>query len=81
MRFAYLALAMALLGLCGGCAGKDTGGKSYIGIDAYREESRRWKSAEDKDLRFGRYSTHRYAASPTGVSYAPMTTPYGKTYE
>lgn len=55
--------------------------KSYIGIDGYREDSRRWKSAEDSDLRFGRYSTHRYAASITGVSTAPVTTPYGKTFE
>jgi len=77
MRIAYLLFMAAALW---GCAG-GTGGKSYIGIDGYREDSRHWKSAEDMDQRFGRYSTHRYAATLSGVSTAPTTTPYGKTYE
>ena len=76
MRFLVLALALCALA---GCAEK-SGSKSFIGIDAYQEESRRWKQGEDGDMRFGRYSTHRYAATQHGVDYTPVTTPYGKTY-
>jgi hypothetical protein len=76
MRLLLVALALCALA---GCAEK-SGSKSFIGIDAYQEESRSWKQGEDGDLRFGRYSTHRYAATRQGVSYAPTTTPYGKTF-
>ena len=76
MRFVVLALALCALA---GCAEK-SGSKSFIGIDAYQEESRSWKQGEDGDMRFGRYSTHRYAATQHGVDYTPVTTPYGKTY-
>ena len=76
MRLLLMALALCALF---GCAEK-SGSKSFIGIDAYQEESRSWKQGEDGDLRFGRYSTHRYAATQQGVSYAPTTTPYGKTF-
>jgi len=76
MRLLLMALALCALT---GCAEK-SGSKSFIGIDAYQEESRSWKQGEDGDLRFGRYSTHRYAATRQGVSYAPTTTPYGKTF-
>ncbi len=76
MRLLLVALALCALA---GCAEK-SGSKSFIGIDAYQEESRSWKQGEDGDLRFGRYSTHRYAATRQGYSYAPVNTPYGKTF-
>ncbi len=76
MRILLVCMATAVLW---GCAAQKQSG-SYLGLDGYMEDSRRWHSAEDKDLRFGRYSTHRYAATLTGVPTAPVTTPYGKTY-
>ena len=76
MRLLLMALALCMLA---GCAEK-SGSKSFIGIDAYQEESRSWKQGEDGDMRFGRYSTHRYAATKHGVSYAPTTSAWGKTY-
>ena len=76
MRVWLAALAMTALF---GCAEK-SGSKSFIGIDAYQEESRRWKQGEDGDMRFGRYSTHRYAATQHGVDYSPTTSAWGKTY-
>jgi outer membrane biogenesis lipoprotein LolB len=75
MRLVLLVVAMAALF---GCAEK-SGSKSFIGIDAYQEESRRWKQGEDGDMRFGRYSTHRYAATQHGVSYTPTTSAWGQT--
>ena len=76
MRLLLMALVLCALT---GCAEK-SGSKSLIGIDAYTEESRRWKQGEDGDMRFGRYSTHRYAATQHGVDYSPTTSAWGKTY-
>ena len=76
MRLLLMALALCALA---GCAEK-SGSKSFIGIDAYQEESRSWKQGEDGDQRFGRYSTHRYAATRQGVAYAPTTSNWGKTF-
>ena len=71
-----MALALCALTVCA----EISGSKSFIGSDASQEESRRWKQGEDGDMRFGRYSTHRYAATQQGVEYSPTTSAWGKTY-
>lgn len=69
MRFVLLALAISALV---GCAEK-SGPKSFIGIDGYTSESRRWKQGEEGSPQFGGNSTHRYAATQSGMAYVPRT--------